>query len=162
MTSAQQRLLGNLKALKTKRKLIMASISMNSAVPAVLSLVLATFCSARCVWPDRRSPAQLYKDVDGEATNESEAKAARLNPLAYSALVLVPPLGAAISLLHFGSGAAQLQPLQWDIVRWTGPVLWVSSRFPYHSLHFANTRLQVIADVPIHLHMPAKENCAKI
>lgn len=140
----------------------MASLLMNTSSIAMLSLVLATACCARCVWPSRRAPAQPYKDVDGEATSESEAKAARLNPLAYNTLVLVPPLGAALSLLKFRFGAAQIQPLQWELVQWTGPVLWVSSCFAHHLRHFANTNLQVIAGVPIHSHIPAKEYSTKI
>ncbi|KAM3496194.1 hypothetical protein MY3957_000651 [Beauveria namnaoensis] len=67
----------------------MESLSFSTSHVAVLSLGLAAACFARCAWPDGRPPTQPYKDADGEATNESEAKAARLNPVAYTAVLIL-------------------------------------------------------------------------
>ncbi|KAM0744248.1 hypothetical protein ACQRIT_001562 [Beauveria bassiana] len=103
----------------------MESLSFSTSHVAVLSLGLAAACFARCVWPDGRPPTQPYKDADGEATNESEAKAARLNPVAYSTLVFVPHLGQALAIFRSSYRSAQLEPFQWDLLQWTCPVLWL-------------------------------------
>ncbi|KAM3549977.1 hypothetical protein ARSEF4850_008579 [Beauveria asiatica] len=66
----------------------MEPLSFNTSHVAIISLGLAAACCARCVWPNGRPPAQPYKDADGEATNESEAEAAMLNPLPCRTLLM--------------------------------------------------------------------------
>ena len=138
----------------------MASLTVNTSSVAIFELESGC-CLLRPLHLAQQAarPRSLTKDVDGEATNESEAKAARFNPVAYSILVLAPPLGAAMSFLDSRSRAAQTRPLQWDLPRWTGPVLWVTSCFAPHLRHFANTSPQVTAGVPSHYRMPS-EDCS--
>lgn len=140
----------------------MESTLISASNVAIISLGLVTACCARCVWPNRQPPSQPYKDVDGEATNESEVNAARLIPVAYSTLVYVPAIGGAMSIFESRSRSAELKSLQCDWLRWTGPVLWVSSCFMPPLRRFANTSPQVTADVPIYYCIPTKEYSPEI
>ncbi|KAJ3493180.1 hypothetical protein NLG97_g4897 [Lecanicillium saksenae] len=101
----------------------MESIAIDGPKVATFCLTLAVACSIRCVWPNSVSPERPYKDVNGQATAASEAKAATINAIISGTLICGPSIGLSTAILS-SKFPADIAPLQWDILLWTGPVIW--------------------------------------
>lgn len=109
------------------------NLSMNlvlSEIPkiALLCSGLAVADTVRSLWSHEQLSTRPYKNEDGEATEKSEAKAARLGTVTYTIFTFGPAVGLSNSILNARSSCAQTET--WlalsNLLSWAGPVLWVS------------------------------------
>lgn len=87
----------------------------------------ATFtCTALCITTFSQVQSGLYKDIDGEATKESEQKAAALRPLQAAIISVATVVGLGASLLRAVGPSPSPQSGDLDLLKWMLPALWVS------------------------------------